>query len=170
MKNYIVSIIPNLKKYSRKLNDISLLTQDGWALIDSSPSKSKIYYFKSDNELLITYRGKVKHGSWEIIHNNIVIKEDGGSFIFKLDFFNEHYLILGIDNQEGNIFFVKKSIYQKGINSFSAIENELDKIHKKHIGNPSPKSGNGVNEMLLFILLIGLIIGMLFYIQYSTNG
>ena len=86
MKNYIVSIIPNLKKYSRKLNDISLLTQDGWALIDSSPSKSKIYYFKSDNELLITYRGKVKHGSWEIIHNNIVIKEDGGSFIFKLDF------------------------------------------------------------------------------------
>ena len=170
MKNYIVSIIPNLKKYSKKLNDISLLTQDGWALIDSSPSKSKIYYFKRDKELLITYRGRVKHGSWEIIHNNINIKEDDGSFIFKLDYFNENYLILGIDNQEGNIFFVKESLYQKGINSFSAIEKELDKIHKKHIQQLVYKTENGVNEMLLFFLLIGLIIGMIIFIQFSTNS
>jgi len=59
MKTYFSDLIPKLQRFSQKLDNLSLLTNQHWVVIDEIKSCKVIYIFRANNELLISQNGIV---------------------------------------------------------------------------------------------------------------
>mgnify|MGYP006079515613 FL=1 len=86
----------------------------------------KIYIFRKKNELLVSTDGRVEKGNWEYINNEcILIDIFSKSFLLRLEFIDETYLILKSDikrNDAGYTIFVNESKSQKMLNSIEDIQ------------------------------------------------
>lgn len=60
MKTYITDIIPKLQRFSQKLDNLTLLTNQHWVVLDELESSKTVFIFRSNNELLISRNGKVE--------------------------------------------------------------------------------------------------------------
>ena len=67
MQTFIADIIPKLQRFSQKLDDLSLLTNQHWVVLDELTKSKNVYIFRSNNELLISANGKVEKGKWEFL-------------------------------------------------------------------------------------------------------
>jgi hypothetical protein len=65
MKTYISDIIPKIQKFSQKLDNLTLLTNQHWVVIDNVENEKNVYIFRQNNELLISQNGKVEKAKWE---------------------------------------------------------------------------------------------------------
>ena len=59
MKTFLLDIFSKIQQYSMKLDDLTLLTNQHWVVIDEIENSKNIYIFRSNNELLISNNGKV---------------------------------------------------------------------------------------------------------------
>jgi hypothetical protein len=88
MKSYISDIIPKIQRFSQKLDNLSLLTNQHWVAIDDIDKEKNIFIFRSNNQLLISKNGKVEKAKWEYLgHNSILIDKNDESYLFKHGFF-----------------------------------------------------------------------------------
>jgi len=53
MKTYFSDLIPRIKKFSKKLDDLTLLTDQHWIVIDEIENSKNVYIFKKDYSLLL---------------------------------------------------------------------------------------------------------------------
>lgn len=60
MKTFLSDIFPKLQRFSEKLDNITLLTNQHWVSIDEIHSAKTVYIFRPNNELLISTNGKVE--------------------------------------------------------------------------------------------------------------
>lgn len=60
MKTFIADIIPRIQKYSQKLDNLTLLTNQHWVVVDEITNSKTVYIFRPNNELLISKNGKVE--------------------------------------------------------------------------------------------------------------
>ena len=67
MKTYIADIIPKLQRFSQKLDNLTLLTNQHWVVLDELESSKTVFIFRSNNELLISRNGKVEKAKWEYL-------------------------------------------------------------------------------------------------------
>jgi len=70
MKTFISDLIPQLQRFSKKLDDLTLLTNQHWVVIDDLGKNKYVYIFRSNNVLLISKNGSVekRNGNiWEIM-------------------------------------------------------------------------------------------------------
>jgi len=73
MKTFIADIIPKIQRFSDKLDNLTLLRNQHWVLIDNIETEKKVYIFRPNNELLISKNGKVEKGKWEYLGNKSLL-------------------------------------------------------------------------------------------------
>ena len=131
MKTYISEIIPRIQRYSQKLDNLTLLTNQHWVVIDEIKNSKNVYIFRQNNELLISQNGKVEKAKWEYLGNNsLLIDQKENSYLFKHGFFDENILALKIDSKNEYAFLVNETKFDKELNS---VENIIEFLNKKYI-------------------------------------
>jgi hypothetical protein len=120
MKTYLSDIIPKVKRFSDKLDNISLLMGTHWAVLDDGSDFRMVYIFRESNQLLISTNGRITKGSWEYLgHNSLMIDHNQESYLFQMGFFDKNILALKLDsrdeyallinqNNDANIFYSYK--------------------------------------------------------------
>lgn len=130
MKTYISDIIPKIQRFSEKLENLTLLTNQHWVVIDEIENSKNVYIFRGNNELLISSNGNVERGKWEYLGNNsLLIDRKENSYLFKQGFFDQNILVLKIDGKEEYAFLVNETRFDKELNS---MDNIIEFLHKNY--------------------------------------
>lgn len=133
MKTFISDIIPKIQKYSQRLDNLTLLTNQQWVVIDEIDNAKTVYIFRQNNELLISKNGKVEKAKWEYLGNNLLlIDHKDESYLFKHGFFDENILALKIDGKDEYAFLVNETKYNIELNSIDRI---IEFLQMKYISN-----------------------------------
>lgn len=137
MKTFLSDIFPKIQRYSEKLDNLTLLTNQHWVSIDGISSSKTVYIFRTSNELLVSTNGKVEKAQWEYLGNkSLLIDQKTDSYLFKHGFFDENILALKVDSSEEYAVFVNENKYDGELNS---IERVFDFLKRKYL-DPSIKS------------------------------
>ena len=127
MKTFLLDIFPKIQKFSLKLDDITLLTNQHWVVIDEIANSKNVYIFRAKNELLISQNGKVEKGKWEYLGNKSLLIDKGNeSYLFKHGFFDENILELKVDSSEEYAVFVNENKYEGELNSIERVKDFLN--------------------------------------------
>jgi len=118
MKTYLADIIPKIQNFSKKLDNLSLLMNQHWIVVDEIENSKTVYIFRKNNDLLISKNGKVEKSRWEYLGNDYLLietKEEG--YLFKHGFFDERILALKIDSKDEYAFLVNENKSVEELNS-----------------------------------------------------
>jgi len=128
MKVFITNILETVLRFSKKLDDLTLLTNHHWVLFDEIENSKTVYIFRPNNQLLISINGKVTKEKWEYLgKNSILIDIEDESYLFKNGFIDDDILALKQDSLNKFAIFVNESRNDLELDS-------LDKI-KKYLNN-----------------------------------
>lgn len=131
MKTYISDLIPKLQKFSQKLDNLTLLTNQHWVVVDTLSNNKNVYIFRANNELLISQNGKVEKARWEYLGNNsLLIDKKDESYLFKHGFFDSNILALKVDSKNEYAFLINENKYDGELNS---IERIIDFLTSKYL-------------------------------------
>lgn len=131
MKTFISDLIPKLQAFSQKLDNLTLLTNQHWVVIDEINNNKRVYIFRANNDLLISQNGKVEKARWEYLGNNsLLIDKKDESYLFKHGFFDGYILALKVDSKNEYAFLINENKYDGELNS---IERVIDFLTKKYI-------------------------------------
>lgn len=187
MQTFIADIIPKLQKFSQKLDDLTLLTNQHWVVLDELTKAKNVYIFRSNNELLISSNGKVEKGRWEYLGNNsLLIDRKDDSFLFKHGFFDENVMALKIDGKEEYAILVNESRFNGELNSVDKVTDFLSTKYlsskfQKEIGSKIGLEANSENKYIaekeneadivniVTVIVICIILIFVFFMsKYST--
>lgn len=141
MKTFFSDIIPKIQLFSQKLDNLTLLTNQHWVMIDELNNDKIVYIFRTNNELLLSKNGKVEKAKWEYLGNNsLLIDTNEESFLFKHGFFDENILALKIDNKNEYMFLINENKYDGELNS---IDRVIDFLTTKYV---EPKTKKSIEE------------------------
>jgi hypothetical protein len=131
MKTFISDLIPKLQRFSQKLDNLTLLTNQHWVVIDDIGNNKNIYIFRTNNDLLISQNGKVEKAKWEYLGNNsLLIEKKDESYLFKHGFFDENILALKVDSKDEYAFLINENKYDGELNSMDKV---IDFLTQKYI-------------------------------------
>ena len=131
MKTFISDLIPKLQRFSQKLDNLTLLTNQHWVVIDDIGNNKNVYIFRTNNDLLISQNGKVEKAKWEYLGNNsLLIDKKEESYLFKHGFFDENILALKVDSKDEYAFLINENKYDGELNS---LEKVIDFLTKKYL-------------------------------------
>jgi hypothetical protein len=127
MKTFVADIIPSIQRYSHNLDNLTLLTNQHWVVIDELGQSKTVYIFRNTNELLISTNGEVEKAKWEYVGQNSILidRKDDRSYLFKHGFFDENILALKVDGREEYAMLINESKYSGELNTYSAVLNFL---------------------------------------------
>ncbi len=126
MKSYFSDIIPKIKRYSQQLDNISLLTNKHWVVIDELRNSKIVFIFRANSELIISQNGKAERGRWEYLDNNtLLIDRKDDLFLFRHGFLDSTILALKVDGKEEYTFLVNETKYQADLNSIEKVSSFL---------------------------------------------
>ena len=141
MQTFIADIIPKIQQFSQKLDDLTLLTNQHWVVIDNINSNKTVYIFRSNSELLISSNGDVEKGKWEYLGNNsLLIDKNTKSYLFKHGFFDANVLALKIDGKDEYAFLINENRYE---GELSSLDKVIDFLNRKYI---NPEIQNSINN------------------------
>ena len=146
MKTYILDIIPKIQRYSQKLDNLTVLLNKHWVILDEETSRKSVLIFREKgNQLLISNDGKIEKGSWEYLGNNsLLIDRKDGSYLFKHGFIDDYVLALKVDGKEEYALLVNEQWFEKQLKSLNKILSFLnDKyVEQKNLRTISIPDGN----------------------------
>ena len=130
MKTFIADIIPKIQRFSRRLDDVTLLTDQHWVSIDEIKSSKTVYIFRRDNSLLISRDGRVERAKWEYLgHESLIIDTPQGSYLFRHGFADQNILALRLDGADEYAVFLNETKYSKELNNIQAVAEFLSSIY-----------------------------------------
>lgn len=136
MKTFFSDIIPKIKRYSEKLDNLTLLMNNHWVIIDEINTTKYVYIFRDNSELLIVKDGVVEKGKWQYLGNNsLLIDRNEMSFLFRHGFLDSNVLILKVDGREEYAFMINESKFEQEINTLSKVLNLLENQYLNIIPN-----------------------------------
>jgi hypothetical protein len=131
MKTFISDLIPKLQRFSQKLDNLTLLTNQHWVVIDDISNNKNVYIFRANNDLLISQNGRVEKAKWEYLGNNsLLIDKKDESYLFKHGFFDENILALKVDSKDEYAFLINENKYDGELNSLDKV---IDFLTKKYL-------------------------------------
>ena len=140
MKTYILDIIPKIQRYSRKLDDLTILLNKHWVIFDEILSSKSVYIFRANKELLISNNGKVKKAKWDYVGTSALLIDVGDeSYLFKHGFFNEDILALKLDGKDEYALLINESSSMQELNSVKSIVEFLSNRYLEQDFNSPPK-------------------------------
>lgn len=126
MKTYLSEIIPNVKRFSEKLDNTALLMSNHWTVVDEESNRRMVYIFRDNNQLIISNNGQVSKATWEYLGNNsLLIDNSSGSFLFKLGFFDNNILALKVDSKNEYAFLINENEIGEIIHTVNSINEYL---------------------------------------------
>ncbi len=132
MKTFLADIFPRLINYSEKLDNLTLLMNQHWVIIDDVTKNKNIYIFRDKQELLISINGKAEKAKWDYLGNNaLLIEKKDDSYLFKLGFFDINVLALKID--DGNDKYAVLVNENKYDGELNTIENVVRFLETKYL-------------------------------------
>ena len=138
MKTYIADIIPRIKQFSKKLDDLTLLENQHWVIIDETTQAKQVFIFRKNSELLIATNGRVKKGKWEYLNNDsILIEKKEGMFLLKHGFLDGDILALKLDSNNEYAIFINESKYGQDLDDIGSVEKFL---RTKYLSGSSKRS------------------------------
>lgn len=153
MKTYISDIIPKIQRFSEKLDNLTLLTNQHWVLLGELSTSKVVYIFRSNNQLLISQNGLVEKAHWEYLGTNaMLIDRTTESYLFKHGFFDENILALKLDGIEEYAFLINETKFKEEINSLEkALEFLASKYLKPQIKEEPLHKNNLEPELVSYI-------------------
>ncbi|MBF8963903.1 hypothetical protein I0P70_11645 [Pontibacter sp. FD36] len=122
MKTFISDLIPKIQRYSQQLDNLTLLTNQHWVVVDDNNDTKHVYIFRSNNELLISQNGRVEKAKWEYLgHDTLLIDRKDESYLFRHGFFDENVLALKTDGNSEYAFLVNESKYNGHLNTAAKV-------------------------------------------------
>lgn len=126
MKTYILDIIPRIKKFSKKLDDLTSLADKHWVILDDDTNLKSVYIFRKNGVLLISLNGEIQKGKWEYLdQNSIMIDIKDKSYLFRQGFFNKTVLALMLDGKNEFCLMIDEAKYVDGLNTLLSVEEFL---------------------------------------------
>lgn len=123
MKTYITDVFDKIKKYSEKLDDLSILTDKHWVVFNENELVKITYIFQSSGTLLISINGKVTISKWEYLGNNsllIYVEED--AYLFKKAFIDKNILALKVDGVKEYAILLDENDINNQIQNLNTLE------------------------------------------------
>lgn len=137
MRAFFSDIIPKIQNFSKKIDDLVLLTNQHWVIINDIEKEKNVYIFRKNNELIISQNGEVEKAKWEYLGNNsLLIELSNKTLLFKQGFFDEYILALKLDGKDEYVYFVNESKFEKNLNSSKTINDFLKTKYIKKIDEP----------------------------------
>jgi hypothetical protein len=111
MRSYISKLLPRLRQYSARLDNISLFTNHPWVQIDDSGDRTVFIFRKEENELLVSRNGEVSSCSWEYLDymNSLLIDLGENRRLYNQGFLDESVMLLRQDGQEDYLLLVNEN-------------------------------------------------------------
>ncbi|MCY7351551.1 MAG: hypothetical protein LH606_12945 [Cytophagaceae bacterium] len=133
-----ISVIHRLQGFSKRLDDLTMLTNQHWVVVDEIDKVKTVYIFRANKELLISCNGQVEKGSWDYLGNSsLLIDKKDNSYLFKHGFFDENILALKVDGKNEYAFLVNENKYEEEINTFKSV---TEFLNKKYINSNAQKA------------------------------
>lgn len=149
MRTYISDIIPKVQRFSEKLDNLTLLTNQHWVVINEIENSKVVYIFRSNNELLISKNGRIEKAKWEYIGNNsLLIDIKNNCYLFKQGFFDKNILALKVDGEESYAFLVNETLSSEELNSIEKINSFLNNKYIESIEIKSTSLKKGETKVL----------------------
>lgn len=101
MIDYIKSVLPRIKQFSKELNEIANFVDIPWGFIDDDGDKVT-YLFRRNNELLFSKRGDVASGRWEYLPmmQSLLIEHNGKKRMYNQGFLDKAIMVLRKDSTD----------------------------------------------------------------------
>lgn len=126
MKIYLSDLLPKIQRFSKKLDNLTILTNQNWVLVEKIGESKVVFIFRDNNELLISKNGLVEKAEWQYLGNNsLLIDGKSESYIYKHGFIDENILALKIDDKEDYSVFINEAKFTKEINSIQEVSDFL---------------------------------------------
>lgn len=134
MKTYILDIVPKIQRYSQKLDNLTVLLNKHWVILDEESSNKSVFIFREKgNQLLISKDGKIEKGNWEYLGNNsLLIDRKDGSYLFKHGFIDDYVLALKVDGKEEYALLVNEQWFEDQLKSLDKILTFLNQKYIQH--------------------------------------
>lgn len=144
MKTYLADIIPKIERFSKRLDDLTKLTNQHWVSLDDINQGKRVFIFRPNSQLLISENGIVEKGSWEYLGNqSLLLETKHESYLLKHGFFDENVIALKLDSTDSYAFFVNETKYHSELNTINDI---LKFLENKYIKNNQNSSGLGTSQ------------------------
>jgi len=155
MKTYIADIIPRIHRFSKKLDDLTLLTNLHWVVLNEHTNQKLVYIFRSNGQMLLAQDGKVLKGKWEHLGNNsLLIESKEGSCLFRHGFFDDNLLALKVDGRNEYLFLVNELKFDDQLNTLDKVVEFLTMEYIELEGHkeskPQPSDEPLFNQMTIF--------------------
>ena len=127
MKTYVSDIIPKIQKFSLKLDNLTLLINQHWIIIDDIEDAKNVYIFRRNNELLISNNGKVEKAKWEYLgSNSLLVEKKDEIYLFKQVFFDKNILALKVDSIKNEyVLMINELMFNENLRISESILNFL---------------------------------------------
>lgn len=148
MKTFLLDLIPRIQKYSKNLDDISILTGKHWVLLGGDSTKT-VYIFRTlNNQLIISKNGRIEKAKWEHIgKDSIIIDVREESFLFKHGFIDDSILALKLDGTNEYALFINETRF---IEFLDSIEKAISFLKENYLVN-NPNSIKSAYQRLVDI-------------------
>lgn len=132
MKTYLLSSIQNLSSISKNLDAKAILYNKTWEVFNDSGDK-EVFIFRAKNELLISRKGCVQKGKWELLStSSILIDVDEKSFLLNAAFVDSRFMALKLDGTDDCMILIDSQFKKQMIlESIVSVENYLETITPK---------------------------------------
>lgn len=141
MRTYLADIIPRIQRFSKRLDDLTKLTNQHWVSLGDIPDGKRVFMFRDNSKLLIAENGIiVDKGTWEYLGNqSLLLETSNGGYLLKHGFFDENVIALRLDSTDKYAFFVNETRYEKELNNIGDI---LKFLEDKYLRNSPTQSGS----------------------------
>lgn len=115
MRSYIANVLPRLKKYSARLDNLALFTDHPWIQIDESGDRTVFVFRSEGNELLISKNGNVNTCSWEYLEymNSLLVEANEKKTLYNQGFMDEAVMILSKDGESDYLLLANENKVQE---------------------------------------------------------
>lgn len=122
MKTFFSDLIPKVSRYSDKLDNLTLLTDQHWVSLGELSDTKVVYIFRPNGDLLISRNGIVEKARWEYLgHKSLLLETKAENYLFKQDFNDGNVLALRVDSKDLYAFLINESKFNSELNSMEAV-------------------------------------------------
>lgn len=146
MKTYLADIIPRIQRYSKRLDQLTMLTNQHWISINDITDTKTVYIFDSNGELDVFENGLgIDSGTWRLLDSNSLKLRlsNNQTLLLKHGFFDENVIALKLDSTDRYAFFVNENKHHGELNTIKDIINFLE---EKYLKENRQSSGIGANQ------------------------